>query len=139
MIARIKNERGTTLMETLASTIILSFAVISLYIGILYADKQVQRNYHDRVAILHASGELDWQMYCKKNTKKFDLFQNRSVVIDKLYKGRLLKGLMSTSLVDNFESQSGFVVPYSVLEISVRWVEPGDNEERKYVVREDFY
>ncbi len=139
MIARLYDEQGMTLLEILATLIIVAFAMISIYTGILYAEKQVQRNYHDRVATLHASGELDWQTYYKKNYKEFDLFSNRTVVIDRLNRGRLLTGIMSTRLSETFENAFGMVVPYSALEITVKWQEPGDNTARSIVVREDFY
>jgi Tfp pilus assembly protein PilV len=139
MIARLHNERGTTILETLATTIIISVAMIGLYIGIMYADKQVQRNYHDRIATLLASGELDWQAYYKKNYKQFSLFTNRTVFIANLENGDVLNAKMSTRLEETYESQFGLIIPYSILEVSVRWIEPGDNTARRIVVREEFY
>jgi prepilin-type N-terminal cleavage/methylation domain-containing protein len=139
MIAGLNNEKGVTLLEVLATAIIIGVALISLYTGIMYADKQLQRNYHDRVATLHASGELDWQTYYYKNYKEFDVYNSKTVVIDKLYRGRLLSGQMKMRLTDTFENPFGTVVPYKVLEISVSWVEPGDKNTRKIVVREDYY
>jgi hypothetical protein len=139
MIANLNNERGISLLEVLATAIIVAVALISLYTGIIYADKQVQRNYHDRVATLHASGELDWQTYYYKNYKEFDLYNTRTVVIDKLYRGRLLNGVMTTRLTETYENAFGTIVPYKILEISVSWLEPGDKTTRKVVVREDYY
>jgi hypothetical protein len=139
MIAGLKNENGVTLLEVMATAIIVAVALISIYTGIMYADKQVQRNYHDRVATLYASGELDWQTYYYKNFKQFDLNNGETVVIDKLYRGRLLSGQMRARLTDTFENPFGTVVPYKVLEVSVSWVEPGDRNTRKIVVREDYY
>lgn len=139
MIARLKNEQGITLLETLATALILSFTMISLYIGILYADKQVQRNYHERVAILLASGELDWQSYYKSNYKNFDLFEMRTVTLDALSGGRFLNGQMSTSLNVTSENPFGLLVPFQALEIKVSWLEPGERNSRYVVVREDYY
>jgi Tfp pilus assembly protein PilV len=139
MIAKLRNESGITLLEVLATAIIVVVALISLYTGIIYADKQVQRNYHDRVATLYASGEIDWQMYYYKNYKTFDLFTNRTVLIDRLAEGMLLNGVMSTKVTDTFETPFGINVPYTILEVSVTWVEPGDKTSRKIVVREDFF
>jgi hypothetical protein len=139
MIARIHNEQGITLLETLATMIIVAFAMISIYMGILYADKQVQRNYHDRVATLLASGELDWQTYYKKNNKQFQLFTHRTVLIDRLNRGIALNGDMSTRLVETYENPFGMIVPFSALEVIVRWQEPGDRGFRSIVVREDYY
>jgi hypothetical protein len=108
--------------------------------GILYADKQVQRNYHDRVATLIASGEMDWQVYYKKDFKSFDLFTGRPVDIkDDRLKHGVLKGVMSTTVKDTWENPFGLSIPYSIVEVSVSWIEPGDNKVRKIVIREDFY
>jgi hypothetical protein len=139
MIAKLRNERGTTLLEAMATALIVAAAMISLYTGIIYADKQVQRNYHDRVATLHASGELEWQMYYKKNYKTFDLFTNRPVVIDNLARGKTLSGLMSAKLTETSETPFGASISFSIVEVSVVWIEPGDKTARKIVVRDDFY
>jgi Tfp pilus assembly protein PilV len=139
MIASLKNEKGITLLEVLATAIIVAVALISLYTGIIYADKQVQRNYHDRVATLYASGELDWQLYYYKNYKEFDLYNGKAVVIDKLYRGKELTGTMTVSMVDTFENPFGAIVPYKTLDVTVSWTEPGDKTRRRVVVREDYY
>lgn len=139
MIARLSNEHGITLIEVLATAIIVLVALAGLYTGILYADKQVQRNYHDRVATLHASGELEWQTYYKKNYKVFSLFYNRPVQLDILDDNRVLSGMMSVRVIPASETVAATYVPYEILEISVSWTEPGDKTPRKIVVREDFY
>ena len=113
--------------------------MIGLYTGIIYADKQIQRNYHDRVATLHASGELEWQIFYRKNYKQYDLFTGRSVVIDKLAREKELVGQMSVRLTEAVESPFGTYVPYEILEVTVVWTEPGDRTQRKIVIREDFY
>jgi len=139
MIASLRNEKGITLLETLATAIIVVVALISIYTGIIYADKQVQRNYHDRVATLHASGELEWQMYHKKNYKEFDTYGSKTVVIDKLYRNAPLNGTMTTKTKETQESVVGVSVPFTIVEVSVTWTEPGDKTPRTIVVREDFY
>lgn len=139
MIKGLKNQKGMTLIEAMAMAAIMAVAMLSLYAGIIYANKQVERNYHDRVATLYASGELDWQTYYRRNYKEFDLFSNRPIVLDTFNKGKLLNGYMSTQLSNTFETQEGTILPYSILEISVYWTEPGDKTPRKIVVREDFY
>jgi prepilin-type N-terminal cleavage/methylation domain-containing protein len=139
MIASLKSESGMTLLEVLATSIIVAVALISLYTGIIYADKQVQRNYHDRVATLHASGELEWQTYFFKNYKTFELYTGKNVVLDVLPRGRTLNGQMTTRLIETFENPLGTIVPYKILEVSVVWIEPGDRTQRRIVVREDYY
>jgi hypothetical protein len=139
MIARLRSESGITLLEILATGIIVAVALISIYTGIIYADKQVQRNYHDRVATLYASGELDWQTYYKKNYKVFDVFNyGKPVIIDKLKNGNLM-GSMTMKVSEQFETPLGVNVTYNVMVVAVTWSEPGDNTTRRIIVREDFY
>jgi len=139
MIAVLNNEKGVTLLEIMATGIIVAVALIGLYTGIIYADKQVQRNYHDRVATLHASGEVEWQLYHYKNYKTFDLFTGRTVVIDRLKNNRVLNGQMTVKLEEELETPLGSSVNFRIMEVSVTWTEPGDKTSRKIVVREDFY
>ncbi len=139
MIARLNNERGVTLLEILITAVVVAVALLSIYTGIIYADKQVQRNYHDRVATLHASGEIEWQMYYKKNFKVFDEYTSgRPVVIDKLKRGNLV-GTMTMRVYDKYESPLGVQVSYKSLVVAVSWTEPGDKTTRRVVVIEDFY
>ena len=139
MIQKLKNQQGITLLETMATVAIMAFALVSIYMGILYAEKQMQRNYHDRVATLAASGEVEWQFYYYKNYKTFDLFSNRKVVLDNLARGKTLNGSLSVSIVETDESPFGVNVPFTILEAKVTWQEPGDKTTRSIVVREDFY
>jgi len=136
----IRNERGFTLAEVLASAIIVVLASIALYIGIVHVEKQIVRNYHERVAIMHASGELDWQRY---NWNTFNMsfapFQSKSVAIDTRSEKRI-DGTMSFDLKDFAPPDIVLEnIPYEILEISVSWVEPTDGKSREVVLREDFY
>lgn len=139
MIQRLKNQDGISLIETIVTMLIMAFALVSIYIGILYAEKQMQRNYHDRVATLAASGELDWQFYYLSVHKEFDMFSGRAVVLDNLARGRTLNGVMSIQRRDTYETPFGTTVPYTPIEAKVTWIEPGDDTQRSIVVREDFY
>lgn len=139
MIQRLKNEKGMTLLEVMATVAIMAFALVSIYMGILYAEKQMQRNYHDRVAELTASGQLEWQKYYKDTYKTFDLFTGRTVVLDNLARGKVLNGTLSVRTNDTYETPFGTTVPFTILEAVVAWQEPGDKTTRSIVVREDIY
>lgn len=139
MIVKLHNEKGITLLEILATAAIVAFALISLYTGIIYAEKQVQRNYHDRVATLHASGEVEWQIFYRKNYKQFDLFTSKTVEIAKLSRGKVLNGTMTAKVTDSYETPFGTQVPFQILEVTVSWTEPGDKTTRTITVREDFF
>ncbi|MBN2829218.1 MAG: prepilin-type N-terminal cleavage/methylation domain-containing protein [Candidatus Cloacimonetes bacterium] len=135
-----KNENGFTLAEVLATAVIIIIASIAMYYGIVHAERQIVKNYHDRVAIMHASGELDWQKYYKNTYNGLSPFGSKSVVIDEYDNRGPLLGVMEYK-------QLGLVPPdvviqnlhYEAVEISVRWTEPSDKKQRKVVLREDFY
>jgi len=84
MLKPIGNESGMTLIEVLVTSLVILFTVISIYIGVVFAEKQLIRNYRDRVATLLASGEMEWQYYRQRAFNAFDLFGERQVVIDHL-------------------------------------------------------
>ncbi|MDZ4121994.1 MAG: hypothetical protein U1C33_06205, partial [Candidatus Cloacimonadaceae bacterium] len=56
VIRNLQNEKGVTLLEVMVTSIVIVATILSIYIGVVYAEKQVLRNYHDRVATLKASG-----------------------------------------------------------------------------------
>ena len=65
----LQSDGGFTLISVLMEGLIIAVAFIGLYIGILYAEATLVENYHNRVAILHASGELDYQMLYIERTE----------------------------------------------------------------------
>ncbi len=48
----LSNERGVTLLEVLVTTMVLAVMVLTIYIGIQYAEKQSIQNYRNRAATL---------------------------------------------------------------------------------------
>jgi len=128
-----------TLVEVLVTSLVIVFTVISIYIGVVFAEKQLTRNYRDRVATLVASGEMEWQYYRFRTFNSFDLFGDRQVVIDHLPRGRILFGRMSVDVQNKYETPLGQYLYYDQVQISVTWNEPLDTRQRKVVIREDFY
>jgi prepilin-type N-terminal cleavage/methylation domain-containing protein len=134
-----KNEHGFTLTEVLASALIVVIASIAMYVGIVYVENQIAKNYHDRVAIWHASGELDWQRYVWNNYKALEPFQSKSVPIDERGVKRI-DGIMSYEHLGLVPPDIVLEnIPYEVIEITVHWTEPSDNKTREVKLREDFY
>ena len=134
-------EDGLTLVEVLAASVIIVVAAIGVYIGILYAEAQLNRNYHDRVATLLASGECDWQYYRKVYHDAFDEFLPREVVIDEFEgsaKHQPLRGMMSMELYENVEVVFGRTMRYKELSVQIEWDEPLAGK-RVMLVREDVF
>lgn len=139
MLGLLGNDRGMTLIEVLVTSVVILFTIISVYIGVVFAEKQMLRNYRDRVATLVASGEMEWQYYQNRVFNTYDTFGERQVVIDRLPRGRTLWGRMSVDVKPKFETPFGHYLYYDVVQVSVVWNEPLDRRQRMVVIREDFY
>ena len=135
----ITNDKGFTLLDVVISAVIIVAAFSALYIAIVYCQKTLTRNSHDRTASLMASGELEWQYYMFYAQKRFDVFRYRPVVIDNYPQGGQLTGTMIFSkpaiAVDNALGQLMYHQP---IIITVQWLEPGDHRIRSIALREDF-
>ncbi len=139
-MAHLFNDKGLSLVEVLAAFLIIVVAIVGIYLGLMYADSQLSRNYHDRVAALLASGECDWQYYNKTFRGAVVPFVSKEVLIDD-YPGTdnpPLLGLMRMQLSDEVDVVSGKTLRYQRLLVEVVWDEPILGE-RKVVVREDFF
>lgn len=140
----LNNERGVTLLEVLVTVVVLSVLVITVYIGIQYAEKQSVLNYRLRAATLLATGELDKQYFINKyhtnqNDLEFRPFSNREVVIDVLKNGEPLIGVQSVSIFRASEFSSAKQYPYTQLTSKVSWTDPASDETMYVELREDFY
>lgn len=133
------NEQGVTLIEALISSIVIVVTILTIFIGIIFAEKQLTRNYHDRIATLHASGELDWQYYYHKVYNRFDSTISQEIIMDQLPRRRTLKGRMNTTVKTDGELVGARILTYDVLTVKVSWVEPGDNKQRFIELKEEFY
>ena len=137
----VTNQRGISLVEVLVASIIVVLAALGIYIGILYAESQLNRNYHDRVATLHASGECDWQYYNIAYRNTFDEFSSKQVVID-YFEQRdgttPLTGTMTMEIDEQVDVVFGRTMRYNTLLVKVVWEEPMGGE-RIIAVREDIF
>jgi hypothetical protein len=133
------NEKGFTLLDAVLSAVIVVAAFAALYIAIVYCQKVLVRNSHDRVASLLASGELEWQYYQFNALKRFDNFHSRPVTIDIYPNGNSLNGTMTFG-EPPIESDNalGQVIYHQPIIITVQWMEPGDRRYRSVALREDF-
>lgn len=133
------NEKGFTLLDVVLSSVIMVAAIGAFYIAIVYSQKTLIRNSHERVAALIASGELEWQFYMFNAQKRFDAFTWEPVIIDTYPQGGQLTGKMMFSK-PNLESDNalGQLMYHQPIIITVQWSEPGDNRMRSVSMREDF-
>lgn len=140
-ISIVLNDKGLSLVEVLVASIIVVMAALGIYVGIIYAESQINRNYHYRVAVLKASGECDWQYYNKAYFDMFDGFPSKEVVIND-YKGvdgkSPLMGTMTMEVEQRVERIANRTLPYNSVTVTVVWNEPLVGE-RVVAVREDIY
>ncbi|MCB5271455.1 MAG: prepilin-type N-terminal cleavage/methylation domain-containing protein [Candidatus Cloacimonetes bacterium] len=140
----LNNERGVTLLEVLVTVAVLSVLVITVYIGIQFAEKQSVQNYRMRAATLLATGELDKQYFVNKyhtnqNDLEFRPFSDRSVVIDVIKKGTPLLGTQSVSIFSAYELHGSKQYPYTQVTCKVEWRDPSTAKTQYVVMREDFF
>jgi prepilin-type N-terminal cleavage/methylation domain-containing protein len=133
------SQDGFTLIEVIISVVILAMVIVTIYIGIIYAETQILNNYRDRVATLLASGELEMQQYYYSKVNGFRLHSGKDVVIDKLPKNKVLMGRLTIELKKDTEFAGGQLYDFRYLLVTVRWKDPGTKKERFITMREDYY
>lgn len=132
-------QKGITLIETLVLMMVVVVLVVSVYIGVVFAEKQLLLNYRDRVATLLVAGELDMEYYRHSKSKPFELQANRTYVLDDLDNKTKLKGTMSIKLNRAQESSNEKVLDYIYLEATLKWLDTVSNKERFVRMREDYF
>ncbi len=139
MFGTLGSQDGFTLIEVIISVVILAMVIVTIYIGIIYAETQILNNYRDRVATLLASGELEMQQYYYSKVNGFRLHSGKDVVIDKLPKNKVLMGRLTIELKKDTEFAGGQLYDFRYLLVTVRWKDPGTKKERFITMREDYY
>ena len=135
----LRSQGGFTLIEVLVSVVILAAVIVTIYIGIIYAEKTILNKYRDRVATLLASGELELQHYYYAKLNGFRLHSGKNVVIDKLPRNKTLMGRMTIELKEDTDVAGGQLFEMKYLIVTVRWTDPGTRKVRFITLREDYY
>ncbi len=133
------SQGGYTLIAVIVEATVLLVSFLGLYIGIVYAEAQLIQNYRTRVATLLAAGEVDWQIYYLDKFNRTDSFISKDVVIQDNDGIADLNGTMSLNVYENTDLSTGNPIDYTVVEVTVRWVDPADNQNRSVMVREDYF
>lgn len=140
----LNNERGVTLLEILVTTMVLAVLVLTIYIGIQYAEKSSTQNYRNRAASLLASGELERQYFINKfnargDQNRFEVFSGREVVLDYIKKGEPLLAKLSLSRNTGTEFNGAQQYEFNYLIARVEWEDPSTGKVHFIQMREDFY
>ncbi|MDD4223745.1 MAG: hypothetical protein PHD87_04095 [Candidatus Cloacimonetes bacterium] len=132
-------QSGITLLETLAVVAVIAVMLVAIYIGVVYAERQLLINYRDRVATLLITGELEMEYYRHSRSKPFELQVNREYIIDDLNPDHILRGKMTIASRNAQESSNEQLLNYVYLETTLRWTEPNSQTERFIRMREDYF
>lgn len=134
----IKDQRGFTLIEVMVLVVVLAVMILTIYIGVVYAEKQTLLNYRNRVATFIASGEIDKQytLYMKEGYMR--PYSGKQVVIDD-QSDSILRGNVSISVKRDVEYNVSKQYGYSSVVAEVSWTDPENKKNRRIVLREDFY
>jgi type II secretory pathway pseudopilin PulG len=137
--ALLRRQSGITLLETLAVMVVIVVMILTIYIGVVYAEKQLLTNYRDRVATLLITGELEMEYYRHSRTRPFQLQVNREYVLDDLDPDHVLKGYMTIERRTGQESSNEQLLDFIYLEATFRWTDPGSRKTRYIRMREDYF
>jgi prepilin-type N-terminal cleavage/methylation domain-containing protein len=140
----LSNERGVTLLEILVTTIVLSVLVLTIYIGIEYAEKQSIQNYRNRAASLIVSGELERQYFINKfnarqDQNRFQVFNNREVVLDYIGRNQPLLAKHSVRRQSGTEFNGAQQYEFNYITSRVEWIDPFSGKTHFIQMREDYY
>lgn len=135
----VRNQQGFTLIEALVLTAVIVILVVSVYIGVVYAEKTLVTNYRDRVASLLIAGELEMEYYRYSRSRPFLLQQGTEYLIDEMDKGKTLKGRMYVDLKRGKETSNERLLDYVYLEATLVWKDPLTKKDRYVRMREDYF
>ncbi len=135
----LRRQSGITLVEALVLVVVLAVSVLTIYIGIVYAEKMITRNYRDRVATLLVTGELEMEYYRHSRSKPFELQVNKAYVLDDRDPDNVLWGYMTIEKKSGQESSNEQLLSFVYLEATFRWIDPSTKKSRFIRMREDYF
>lgn len=137
-IGLLRGENGVSLIETLMTTFVLALMIVTIYIGAVYAEKQVRQNYRHRVATLIASGEVEKHYVHYLKNKFMPLTTSYDVVMDDTEDSKI-NARVSVTQGQAVEYNVTKQYPYYYVTAEVRWLDPDTQKVHTVKIREDFY
>lgn len=135
----LKDDSGLTLIEVIVLMAVMVVLFLSIYIGVVYAEKTLLNNYRDRVATLLITGELEMEYYRHTHSRPFQLQQGTEYVIDELARGKQLKGRMYITMTRGAESSNERMLNFVSLTGTLVWKDPSTKKDRYIRMREDYF
>lgn len=134
----LRAQGGFSLIEALVLTLVLAVMILTVYIGIMFAEKQVKQNYRHRVATFLISGEINKQyaLYMKEGIMR--PYTGRTVTLEET-DDLLLEATMSITAGRDSEHSVSVEYGYTYLIGEIRWIDPETEKPHYIKLREDFY
>ncbi len=138
VIGLLHGERGVSLIEALLVAFVLAIMIVTIYIGAVYAEKQVRQNYRHRVATLIASGEVEKHYVSYLKNGFMPVTNSYDVVMDDTEDSKI-NARVSITKGQAVEYNVAKQYPYTYVSAEVRWLDPDTQKVHTVKVREDFY
>jgi len=145
------SEKGFGLIHVLATLLIVSVALIGLFISISFARNRVNENYHFRSALLAASSKMEYVKFVNRDLKSPNISELPAVfytpvVLDERDNQPPLTATVSINKTFHVDIDVAPYVGYDIVIIQLTWKEPSSfiiipqsNQIRTVTLREDYH
>ena len=145
------SEKGFGLIHVLASLLIVSVALIGLFISISFARNRVHENYHFRSALLAASSKMEYVKFTNRDLNSPDISSLPAVfftpvVLDERDDQPPLTATVSIKKTFHVDIDVAPYVGYDSVIIQLTWKEPTNflltsqtSQIRTVTLREDYH
>ncbi|HNX03792.1 MAG: hypothetical protein KA963_01710 [Candidatus Cloacimonas sp.] len=138
MFSLLRSQGGYSLAEVLVAAIVMAVMIITVYIGIIYADRQITKNYRHRVATLLLTGELEKQYTLFHKEGIFHPYTNLPVIIEQT-DDVTVNGTITITVGRERENYMSQNYNFSYLIGEIKWIDPATEKLHYIRMREDFY
>jgi len=116
----------------------MAVMIITVFIGIIYADRQITKNYRHRVATLLLTGELEKQYTLFHKEGIFHPYTNLPVIIEQT-DDVTVNGTITITVGRERENYMSQNYNFSYLIGEIKWIDPATEKLHYIRMREDFY
>jgi len=151
MFKNLDSEKGFGLIHVLATLLIVSVALVGLFISINFARNRANENYHFRSALLIASGKMEFVKFVNRDLKSPDISNSPAVfytpvVLDERDNQPALTATVSINKTFHIDIDVAPYVGYDSVIIQLTWKEPSPSliplqasQIRTVTLREDYH
>jgi len=151
MFGNLDSEKGFGLIHVLASLLIVTVALVGLFISINFARNRANENYHFRSALLIASGKMEFVKYVNRDMKSPDISELPAVfyapvVLDERDDQPALAATVSINKTFHVDIDVAPYVGFDTVIIELTWKEPTSlllttqaSQIKTVTLREDYH